>query len=105
MIGKLKNTATLMKPVRTDDGGGGASVVWSQYAEVWAALTLLSSTRDFIGGSERRLARAAIEIRSRTDISFMDRFRIAGADYDVVSIESDDRNPDRVTLIGEEATT
>jgi len=37
-IGALSQRFALQAPVRTDDGGGGASVAWSLVAEVWGAL-------------------------------------------------------------------
>ena len=34
-IGALRARLTLETPVRTDDGGGGATVTWTAVADVW----------------------------------------------------------------------
>lgn len=38
-IGALRHRLTLQRPVRADDGGGGAAVAWETVAEPWAAVS------------------------------------------------------------------
>jgi SPP1 family predicted phage head-tail adaptor len=41
-IGELSTRIALQAPLRTEDGGGGASVAWSLVAEVWGAVRPVS---------------------------------------------------------------
>lgn len=43
-IGELSHRVRLEQPERTPDAAGGATVVWSLVAEVWAALRPLSGS-------------------------------------------------------------
>ena len=37
-IGKLRQRLTIERKTRTDDGGGGATIVWDEVAEVWGVV-------------------------------------------------------------------
>lgn len=43
-IGALRHRLALQRPVRAEDGGGGAAVTWETVAELWAALSPLTGS-------------------------------------------------------------
>lgn len=65
MIGALRHRVTLQQAVRTPDEGGGADLLWTDIASVWASI-------EAAGGSVRD-ASDRIDTRTRTKIRL--RFR------------------------------
>ncbi len=105
MIGALRTQIDILEETRVADAGGGASVSWNVGASVWARVEALSAVRGGVGDRTPPLRRVAAVIRPREGVTLGGRFRFDGADFDIVSIESDDARPPRVTLIGEEAAS
>ncbi|MEO0983273.1 MAG: head-tail adaptor protein [Pseudomonadota bacterium] len=102
MIGALRNRIELLTLSRADDGAGGAALDWLPGPEIWADVRALTSTRDIAGDRRRRLKRISAVIRQRADILLGQQLRFDNANYEVVSIESDEARRDRLTLICEE---
>lgn len=82
----LRHRVVLQQPVRSDDGGGGATQTWETVAELWAAV--LS-----IGGEERLSADAltgrvthAVWIRHRPGVTPAMRFQHAGRTLDIRAV-------------------
>jgi head-tail adaptor len=102
VTGSLRHKVELLAAARTADEAGGASIAWSADAEIWARVERLTSTRDFSGDRDNRLKRIAVTVRWRAGLSLGARVRFEDADYEIVSIESDDGRERRVTLVCEE---
>lgn len=102
MIGALRHKIELLTPSRDDDEAGGAQVSWLPGPDTWARVERLTSVRDISGDRETRLKRIAATMRYRSDIVLGWRVRFDGADYEVVSMESDDGRDRRLTLVCEE---
>lgn len=103
MIGALRHKIELLTATRVDDEAGGASISWSAGPELWARIERLTSTRDLTGDRDNRLRRIAVSLRYRTDLALGQRVMFDGAQYETVSIESEDDRDRRLTLICEEA--
>lgn len=77
-IGALRYRMELQQPVRTSDGGGGASVSWETIAEIWAAVLPISGeerlTADAVSG---RLTHE-VWIRHRAGVTPSMRFHLDG---------------------------
>ena len=101
-IGELRTRLTLEAANRTDDGGGGADVVWETVAEVWAAVRP-------IGGGERfKLDRVAgrlsheIIIRYRSDVKPEMRFRAGTRVFDIRAAFDPDEHRQWLRCLAEE---
>lgn len=88
--GRLRCRMTLSTPVETPDGAGGATVVWTDVATLWARL-------DPVGANERRIAdhlatvaTHRITIRWRDDIAGGMRFTWRGRSFRVTAVHDPD---------------
>ena len=84
--GALRHRVVLQQPVRSDDGGGGATQTWETVAELWAAVLP-------IGGEERLSADAltgrvthAVWIRHRAGVTPAMRFQHAGRTLEIGAV-------------------
>ncbi len=102
MIGALRYQIEILAATRTIDEAGGASLAYAPGAQVWAAVELLPSVAAVGDDRTRRLRRLSALVRARADWAIGVRIRFDGADYEIVSIESDDERGRRVFLICEE---
>ena len=105
MIGALRHQVELLQGTRTQDGGGGAALVWTVSATLWADVERLSSTPDFAGDRNVRLARREAVVRRRSDLAIGGRLRFQGVDYQITSIEDADTRGTKIALICEEVLT
>lgn len=105
MIGAMRHRIEMLTPSRIDDEAGGAAIVWLPGPELWARVERLTSTRDFAGDRNTRLRRLSATIRFRNDIALGQQVRFEHDNYEVVSIESDDDQGRRLTLICEETAS
>ncbi|MCA8889001.1 MAG: head-tail adaptor protein [Parvularculaceae bacterium] len=103
MIGAFRYQIEILAETRMADEAGGASRAFAPTAQVWAAVELLPSVAAIGDDRARRLRRLSALVRSRMDWAIGGRIRFDGADYEIVSIESDDERGRRVFLICEEA--
>jgi len=101
VIGALRHESTLLSPQATPDAGGGRARIYLPDATVWAEVERLPAAADIAGDRTRRLARIAAVVRRRTGLALGMRVRFQNADYEVLSIESDEARG-RLTLICEE---
>ena len=85
-IATLRDRLTLEQPVRTPDGGGGASVAWEPVAELWASVRPLSGderhSHDQVVG---RLTHA-VWLRHRLGIVPAMRLRQGVRTYEIVAV-------------------
>ncbi|MGH2343322.1 phage head closure protein [Segnochrobactraceae bacterium EtOH-i3] len=68
MIGRLRHRATVARPVRTPDGGGGAETGWETVAAVWVSITALSAAEKEAAGRLDGVATHRVVMRFRDDI-------------------------------------
>lgn len=87
MIGALKEKVTLLHPVRTPDGGGGAEIAYEPRAELHAAAEDLRSSLQRLGGQETGLVRRRFTLRRRSDVLFESRLAHEGRIFRITSIE------------------
>lgn len=68
MIGPLSRRVVLERPDRTEDDGGGAVVVWTPVATVWASIA--SSPAGDLAAQDDLIARVAhrVRLRWRSDV-------------------------------------
>jgi SPP1 family predicted phage head-tail adaptor len=85
-IASLRDRLALEQPVRTPDGGGGASVTWETVAELWAHVRPISGeerlTHDQIAG---RLTHA-VWLRYRSGVVPAMRLRRGARIYEIVAV-------------------
>lgn len=68
-IGALRARLTIEQPVRTADGGGGATIAWSALATVWGAIMPAGGAEAI--SAEQRVSRVShrIRLRYRSDVT------------------------------------
>lgn len=102
MIGALRYKIQLLQRTESPDEAGGAAAAYAPVADIWSAVERTASVIGAGGGRDRPLRRLRVWIRSRPDASLNARIRFEGADYKIVSVESDDARGRRLFLICEE---
>lgn len=105
MIGAMRHRIEILGSSRMLDEIGGAGGTWTIIETMWAGLRHLTSTRDLSGGGDRRLRRIAATVRFRPWIALGQRIRFDGADFDIVSIETEDARERALTLVCEEVAS
>lgn len=68
-IGRLRHRLTIQQSVRAVDEGGGATLTWSDLADVWAEVTAQSG-REIVSGdalTARRFYRVLMRYRADVD--------------------------------------
>lgn len=102
MIAALRYQIDILAASKAADEAGGSVVSWAPAATAWSAVDQLSSVVSTDGARQRRLKRIRALVRNRAGFELGGRIRHAGADYEIVSIETDDERGRRVFLICEE---
>jgi SPP1 family predicted phage head-tail adaptor len=88
--GKMRRRVVLEQPVRTSDGGGGASIAWSPLATLWAAIQPLSGhERPRFESLEATLSHK-ITVRFRSGISPDMRFRLDTRIFNIRVVRNED---------------
>jgi SPP1 family predicted phage head-tail adaptor len=77
-IGELSERLGLERKTRTPDGAGGASVAWTEYAEVWALVRPMSGRERAHAAREEANALYLVVIRYRDDVLDADRLAWRG---------------------------
>jgi SPP1 family predicted phage head-tail adaptor len=85
-IGSLRERLTLEQPVRTPDGGGGASVAWEAVAELWAHVRPLAGEERLDHDQVSARLTHAVWIRHRAGVSPAMRFRQGSRIYEIVAV-------------------
>lgn len=68
MIGALRHRVSLLEPVRTPDGGGGASIAYQQVGEVWAEVMTARPKETERTDALISLKSLTIRVRWRADV-------------------------------------
>ncbi len=88
--GKLRCRMVLEEPVRLSDGGGGASISWSQIATPWAAIEPLSGNEHpRYEGIEATLSHK-ITLRFRPGITPYMRLRLDTRIFNILALRNED---------------
>lgn len=91
-IGALRHRLQLQTPVRSADGAGGAVVVWTNVAEVWADIRPSAGTETVIAEAIAGRVSHEIIIRHRADVTPAMRFRLAARCFEILaSLDIDER--------------
>jgi len=86
IIRSLRERFTLEEPVRTADGGGGASVTWEPVAELWAHLRPITGDERLRHDQLSGRLTHRVWIRYRPGIAPAMRFRQGARIYEIVAV-------------------
>jgi SPP1 family predicted phage head-tail adaptor len=85
-IGTLRERLTLEQPVRTPDGGGGASVAWEPVTELWAHVRPISGEERLIHDQRAGRLTHTVWVRHRPGVLPAMRFRQGARIYEIVAV-------------------
>lgn len=85
-IGALRHRIVLETAIRSGDGGGGASVIWTPVAEIWAAIEPRTGTEQIVGEAVSGRISHQITVRHRTDIEPARRVRFGARVFDILAV-------------------
>ena len=85
-IGSLRERLTLEQPVRTPDGGGGASVTWQPVTELWAHVRPISGDERLEHDQVAGRLTHQVWIRHRAGVAPAMRFRDSARIYEIVAV-------------------
>jgi SPP1 family predicted phage head-tail adaptor len=94
-IAALRDRLTLEQPVRTPDGGGGASTAWEPVAELWAHVRPLSGDERLLYDQIAVRLTHAVWLRRRAGIVPAMRLRQGERVYEIVAVLD---TPNRIHL-------
>ncbi|HKJ61470.1 MAG TPA: phage head closure protein [Hyphomicrobiales bacterium] len=89
-IGQLRHRLTIEQAARTDDSGGGATLVWNTVAEVWGAVEALSGKESVEADRTSGSAIYSVTIRYRDGLEPSMRFRRDNEIYQITSVLDED---------------
>lgn len=101
-IGELRTRLSLEVASRTADGGGGASLTWSEVASVWARVTPRTGSESFAHDRVSGSATHEIVIRHRDDVTPDMRFREGARLFDIKAAFDADGQRHWLTCLVEE---
>lgn len=104
-IGRLRDRLSLEMPVRSDDGGGGATVVWVPVADVWGAVRPITGEERLRADAVTGRVTHQVWIRHRADVVPAMRFCSGERILDIVAVldaGSDSSRRDRLCCLCEE---
>lgn len=85
-IGDLNKRVWLQYQTRTPDGMGGATVAWTDAAEVWAAVWPVNATEQIQAGQQAMTITHRIRMRYRPDLRGHWRIRYGSRYFAIVGI-------------------
>ena len=85
-IGALRHRIVLEAPIRSADGGGGATVVWAPVAELWAAIAPTTGSESVLAESVTGRVSHEIVVRHRADIEPAMRFRLGQRRFEIAAV-------------------
>jgi len=103
MSGVFRYELDLLTEANAPDGAGGFVRSFQPQTTIWAGVEYLASVNSVSGDARVRLKRIRALVRARSGLAIGARVRFQGADFEIVSIESDDERGRRLFLICEEA--
>jgi SPP1 family predicted phage head-tail adaptor len=100
--GQLRHRVVIQSKARTDDGGGGGSVTWSDVATVWANIKPLSGMQRLKAEQVESSVTHTITIRYRSGLDDSMRVTYAGRIFMVTSLIDPDERKAWLSLMCEE---
>lgn len=85
-IGALRERFVLEQPVRTADGGGGASVSWETVTELWAYVRPISGDERLAHDQLSGRLTHGVWVRYRAGVVPAMRFRDGARIYEIVAV-------------------
>jgi len=85
-IGALRHRIDLEAPIRTNDGGGGASVTWSTLAEIWASIEPMNGQESVLGDGLASRISHEIVVRHRSGLEPSMRFRLGARVFEIKAV-------------------
>jgi SPP1 family predicted phage head-tail adaptor len=85
-ISALRERLTLEQPVRTPDGGGGASVSWETVTELWAHVRPISGDERLSHDQVTGRLTHQVWVRRRAGVVPAMRFRDGTRIYEIVAV-------------------
>jgi SPP1 family predicted phage head-tail adaptor len=85
-IGSLRDRLTLEQPVRTPDGGGGASIAWQPVADLWARVRPISGDERLAHDQVASRVTHHVWLRHRPGVAPAMRFRQGMRIYAIVAV-------------------
>jgi SPP1 family predicted phage head-tail adaptor len=85
-IGALRHRVTLETPVRSADGGGGATVAWTAVAELWASIVPMRGVETVVADQLAGQVSHAITVRHRAGLVPAMRFRLASRTFEIAAV-------------------
>ena len=91
-IGDLRHRVVLESAVRTSDGAGGATIVWTPVATVWAAIVPSGGAESFLLDRVAGAISHEIWMRFRSDVRPDMRITFGTRNFDIRAVfDSQDR--------------
>lgn len=103
--GWIAHRVTIERPVRTEDGAGGATVAFEPLATVWAAVEPLASAEDGASGRLVSRLRHRVTIRWRDDVTGEMRLVHRGRILRITSLRDADETRRFLVIEAEEERT
>jgi SPP1 family predicted phage head-tail adaptor len=85
-IASLRDRLTLEQPIRTPDGGGGATLAWEPVVELWAHVRPLSGDERLRHDQVAGRLTHAVWLRHRAGVVPATRFRQGARTYEIVAV-------------------
>ncbi len=102
MIGPLKHRIALLKANFTSDTGGGAEIAYVPEETVWAAREIIAGTKILKADALRRTQRIRFTIRTRQNMSLIERIIYDGRMFEVISLSGVGPNDRYLSIIADE---
>jgi len=96
--GSLNRLVTVQRKSGDKDGLGQSTLIWIDFAVVWANIRYLSGKEYLVGQVEVSKAIASIRIRYREDITAAMRVLYRGAIYNIAAVLPDTQGREYVDL-------
>ena len=92
-LAALRHRVTIERPVRNDNEGGAATIIWQQVATVWAQIKGLDGREIIRADTPVVRATHRIVMRYRTDVDATMRIVVAGKYHEIISaLDEEGRN-------------
>lgn len=85
-IGALDQRLTLESPSRAPDGGGGATVTWSEVGEIWAGVRPITGDERLRADQVAGRITHTVVIRRRADVIPAMRFRAGSRVLEITAV-------------------
>lgn len=102
MIGQMRQRITLQGSAKAADDGGGAALVWSDIAGLWARVTPVSGSETEQAMRLAAIQRYVVRMRFRPDVNSGQRFVFKGRVLNIRSVRNLDERSQWIECVCEE---